>query len=622
MSTKVPGPTADVGATYIYTSTGQHTMIGARVYYGTGLYYEIDGSVVCMPTDQTGGSTPADWGSAAIDDPIWINFNIDTNNTNSTYMNALATNWPANLGYVGGTRESLNGAPTTFAGAWSTYFSGSGAWIANIQAAACMGSTRGMVVQPTLNVLDDGIYGTSWQYQIRGRIYQMLQGVTTINGILKRNEWDNTSSEGTWLTLVSDFADPTTPAAVAAGLARGILEQKIVWEQCNGINQPPEMTAAKFSGWVGGPDTAFPSNPAVLPNGTQVWGAQDYATFNNGEALAYQNVWTEHHHHYFGTSRWWTFTNGLPPTGRGTLISVWRAIQAGNALRGSDPRYMPIVLTESGRDGLKADGNGSWAGLWSSRHWTFQGYVLGGHVLYCYAMGVSCVIFYTASGSPGAPGQNMLTYTSPYPANVDGFVGAVDTVTTWKALYDHRLYDVLALPDVSADTKSIPITAKPGTQYHIASTWGVLAEAAADTTNSVYPAPPTLPFVEWRNTTITNNLISIVAGSRVIVGRPVEFRKSGTYKVTAKIKLHGTSDRAKLWALGYDKLNGLNIASQQVNGTTSTDWQTVSVTFTTRQHNVPKLPNPISALISVDYEGVGVQCDIKDVTIQTLPSPA
>lgn len=131
------------------------------------------------------------------------------------------------------------------------------------------------------------------------------------------------------------------------------------------------------------------------------------------------------------------------------------------------------------------------------------------------------------------------------------------------------------------------------------------------------------PFVEWNYVSFSANLITMrnrgarnlvayVLNSPYVRSASPSSTSRGVVGVnhifTCECRLSGsTAGRARMFARGYNKLNGLaETASATVIGVAGTGvWTNLSLTFAHVPHNNPKLPDALTSLILLDHNGFG-----------------
>lgn len=141
------------------------------------------------------------------------------------------------------------------------------------------------------------------------------------------------------------------------------------------------------------------------------------------------------------------------------------------------------------------------------------------------------------------------------------------------------------------------------------------------------------PFTEWNYVRFETGLIRMMHrgarnrafhrlhstfvssyGPEGIVGTP--------HVISAECRLSGSAaGRSRIYIRGFNKLNGLaEAASQTAIGVAGIgDWVTLSVSFTHLPHNNPKVPDPLTALMVLDHNGLGT-CEWRNVTIELPPT--
>jgi CARDB protein len=144
------------------------------------------------------------------------------------------------------------------------------------------------------------------------------------------------------------------------------------------------------------------------------------------------------------------------------------------------------------------------------------------------------------------------------------------------------------------------------------------------------------PFVEWNYVTFQDGLIRMMhraarnrayhrlnstfvrewspgPGTNGIVGTP--------HVVSAECRLSGSAaGYARLYVRGFNKLNGIDeVESQILVGSSGIgNWTTLTATFTHIPHNNPKVPDALTALLTLDHNGYGT-CEWRNVTIEIPP---
>jgi hypothetical protein len=111
------------------------------------------------------------------------------------------------------------------------------------------------------------------------------------------------------------------------------------------------------------------------------------------------------------------------------------------------------------------------------------------------------------------------------------------------------------------------------------------------------------PFAEWNRVTFASNTVTMNAGGRNVVAIKKNCGR-GEHTFRVHLRLVGTGSQACLRVSGHDKLNGLNLVSSQILSG-PTDWTTVEVSFTPRQHGNRRLPDPAYAVLMIDHNGTG-----------------
>ena len=508
---------------------------------------------------------------------IGVNNNEDTATLrNDADFNAFLATEAGQNAWLQICRESASSTPVGTTSdrrpSYASFFAGGGAWLADYASAFTWSSGRKLYMEPLIQKLARDS-GTVWndseqEERVKWRICQFLNkyaGKDTLFGFEGPNEPDNKASEGAWADIMQDYSSMYTSAAVTEGTRRMKLMAKWIREQVKATNMLTGITNDPSNALVCGPALAFPSS--ALSDSNQFYLLSDLLA--DGEYKEQVDAITYHNHNQCGTSIC-DYANTKP---RSTVYSpqhIWDAIQGS-----SGKTEMPIFSSETG---VALDRNpGTYGDAWQLCAWRYaNGY--GGHCWY----GVSTWLTYTTQGGPW---NWRLITDSPY-----------SSTALWEAINYFANNDKFKLSNYTPT-----FVTKDYTEFWKNDTWSVYF------TQLEIPTVVTgNPFSAWSRVTFSGGTVTLAPGARNLIWRNVIFPNLKSRQVIAKVHFTAVNAnaKAKLRLRGYNKLNGLEAQEFEVIGTT-TDTQTLTLSFTPSRHGITTLPDNISCLLAIDHNGTG-----------------
>lgn len=424
----------------------------------------------------------------------------------------------------------------------------------------------------TLNEAD--WYSQAWYNNMRWKAKEVAQRFPAIeNGINAWMLFNEPDMNSNWFDIDNPGAIP-----VDSILDRMIAAHRETYQELR--SSPKKYLTASHPAPIMGPTLAY--NTKIL-NADAKFTIYDILTRKNGEYLNYIDAITTHNHNV--QSRITSFL-GEAPTGS-SLWHTWNALQEAQKL---NPKLMPVCVTEIG---INYDTN---AGLYSDRH-LLKKFKNGILVSMMHYYGVSMFVYFSLSGST-ALAQNLIEKVPP-------FTNAYPEYFSLMEILNISRYDI----DSLQNTK-IVIPTQGWEDYYDPLDWAIHADQQAAPVVS-----SGVPFKEWERATKANGELIMKPGGRNLAFRPVHLHSEGKYEITAVGKVSG-GGTIRLEARGYDKLNGL--AYTRFNSKSS-EFDTLKVEFTLKQHTVKGLPNPRYVLVCLDHDGTGTAV-FKDITIKPVGS--
>ena len=496
----------------------------------------------------------------------------------------------------------------------------------------------------------------------RYRVAQMAKalpnayGANGLWGILGPNEMGLNPERVCWKYDIETCSGAERSEMQALSIARHVALARAVWEE---LRSAPRYLDRPHGALL------FPAT------GTEWWMPNDATTttmrfksllaYNGGEIARYIDAWATTFHHQPG---YWT--EAPASTGERSIANMWAALTAFHASYPEIARK-PVCATEYGcgsqfwgidggialypwseanewqTDGTNlfpADGTAANGGKTRNGKIILRTYKLGLHALYAWYWSLAFVSIYslTASGAQhknssagnsfeGANGtENFIEWSFADPATASGRIEHQPAWNTLQRLWDPVRYAVPADGRIAISAKNWaydPNDERHG--FHLPESWAVTARVflAWPSGAPQARAMATPPWVEWTLVQIEDGLIRCLpftattapglTASRVC--RPVllSAHRHGAFRIRCEASC-SAGGQARLMARGFDALDGL--ASVQ-SAAAAAEWTPLEVSFTTRPHNVPGLPNAARAVIVLRHNGIGTA---QFRNVQVLPA--